>query len=138
MSLDIGVGDGKSFVPLPDEPRLAFDDDGYLFFLFPFLRSLHHATGEMIDLYDDASFSGDHLDLLQTELRAARVAIDAQPEQWDIPIGTQFGPPSTHPPVGKPIISTVEKAVFLERLDQWERVIRRARETGRPVVCFGD
>ena len=129
--LDIGIGEpGRP--PLPTEPSLGLDNDGYYWFLYPLIESLTACTGQWIDLYGDAKFAGDDLLALGRMLTEARRRVDAQPETWEVHIGTQ-----THPVV-RELFSTVHRDEFMKLFDRWERVIERAKETGRSVVCFGD
>lgn len=132
MSLDIGIGDGVAPNPLPDEPRIGLSGDGYYWFLHPLFERLLGETGQYIDLYGDASFAGEHLAALHRALDDARILVSAQPPEWQVYTGTQ-----THP-VRKDVFAGVEKVRFLQLLDDWAMIVRRAEVTGRPVVCFGD
>lgn len=123
--LDIGVGYAVGKPPTATEPGLALDDDGYYWFLHPLFEELSGATGQYIDLYGNAAFAGPDLDALGRMLSAARRLIEAQPKSWEVHTGTQ---------VYKP----VDRAEFLRLLGRWEQVLERARQTGCPVVCFGD
>ena len=130
--LDIGVGDGVGKPPDTTEPRLAFDDDGYYWFLHPLFGELRAATGQCIDLYGDAAFAGPDLDALERMLSAARRRVEAEPESWDVHTGTQVQP------VRREVFKQVGRAEFLRLLEAWGQVLERARQTGRAVVCFGD
>ena len=59
--LDIGVGDEIHQPSDPNEPFLAFGDDGYYWFLYPMFESLFAETGQFIDLYGYALFAGADL-----------------------------------------------------------------------------
>jgi hypothetical protein len=150
MSLDIGIGDGSSLVPVPGEPSLFLDDDGYYWFLHPLFGRLQAETGQYIDLYGDASFVGESLAALERLLLEARTLIESQPDTWDVHVGTQILPKGRdlfkvegRKIVGnwesvKEVFKAVHRDQFLELIARWEKVIARARELGRPVVCFGD
>jgi len=130
--LDIGVGYEAGKPPAATEPRLALDDDGYYWFLHPLFGELWTATGQYIDLYGDAAFTGPDLDALERTLTTARGLVEGQPESWEVHTGTQTAP------VRREVYRPVERAQFLRLLRVLEQVIERARQTGRAVVCFGD
>src|SRR4051812_13925815 len=130
--LDIGVGSEIGKPPEAAEPRLGLGDDGYYWFLHPLFGELWAATGQYIDLYGDAAFAGPDLDALERTLAAARAAVEGRPESWEVHTGTQTAP------VRREVYRPVERAEFLRLLGVWDRVIERARQTGRAVVCFGD
>lgn len=132
MAVDIGVGDGSSLAPASDEPWLCLNDDGYYWFLHPLFERLHAETGQYIDLYGDASFAGERLAALERTLAEARRLVEARPETWSVHVGTEVRP--WHRELYRP----VEREAMLELLDRWAAVVARARQLGRPVVCFGD
>jgi len=150
MSLCIGIGDGSSLVPVQGEPSLFLDDDGYYWFLHPLFGRLQAETGQYIDLYGDASFLGESLAALERLLSEAQRLIESHPDTWDVCIGTQMLPKGKdlfkvegrnivkNWDSGKDIFNVVDRDEFLQLIEQWQKVIARARELGRPVVCFGD
>lgn len=119
MALDIGVGDGSSPVPLRDEPLLSLQDDAVYSFLHPLFERLRTETGRYIDLYGDASFSGWRLAALKRMLGQARSLAESLPEK-----------PAPGNPLRRGTLSTL--------ITNWERIVARAEELGRPVACFGD
>lgn len=130
--LDIGVGSEAGKPPSAVEPKFGLDNDGYYWFLYPLFEQLRDATSQYIDLYGDAAFAGPDLDELERMLSAARRLVEAQPESWEVHIGTQTAP------VHRDLYSLVERAEFLRLLGVWGQCLERARQTGRSVVCFGD
>jgi hypothetical protein len=130
MPLDIGIGPSR--YPAQDEPSLQLDNDGYYWFLHPLFEQLAAETGQYVDLYGDASFNGDALAALEQTLAAARDLVTSQPATWRVHVGTQTMP------ARKELYKIVEKTRFFELLDQWERIVARAKQSNRPVVCFGD
>ena len=106
------------------KPSVSLDDDGYYWFLHPLFEELAAATGQYIDLYGYAAFAGPNLDALEGMLSSARRLVEAQPESWTVDTGTQLPP--------------VHRADFLRLLGIWDEALARARQTGRPIVCFGD
>lgn len=150
MSLEIGIGYGSSLVPLQGEPSLFLDDNGYYWFLHPLFARLQAETGQYIDLYGYASFIGDSLVALERLLSEARILIGAQPDTWNVCVGTQILPKGKdlikveggkivdNWESGKEILDAVHRDQFLKLIEQWQKVIARAKELGRAVVCFGD
>jgi hypothetical protein len=132
MSLDIGIGDGVRPVPLESEPSLWLSNDGYYWFLHPLFERLHAETGQYIDLYGDASFSGKSMMALERLAADAKKLVRSQPPTWRVHTGTQLAPEQ------KEVYSEVEKARFMELLVKLDQIIQRAKEIGQPVVCFGD
>ena len=132
MSLAIGIRDSTSLLPMATEPFLDLDNDGYYWFLHPLFGQLWTETGKYIDLYGDAAFEGESLAALERMLIEARALIESRPDSWEVHIGTQIKPTK------KEIYVPVERDQFLKLIDQWEKIIARAKELGRPVACFGD
>jgi hypothetical protein len=132
MALDIGMGDGSSYVPVPGEPLLWLEDDAPYWFLHPLFERLATQTGQYIDLYGDASFAGEQLTALREMLIEAQRLAESQPDSWQVHVGTQVLP------LHQECFKRLDREVLLRLLATWERVVARAEELGRPVVCFGD
>lgn len=132
MALDIGIGDGASFIPQQGEPSLQLDNDGYYWSLHPLIEKLHEETGQYIDLYGDASFSGASLPALEQMIAEAEKTVQTQPASWQVHIGTQMRPER------KELYEVVHKDQFMTLLQKWRQIVARAKELGKPVVCFGD
>lgn len=150
MALDVGIGDGKSLIPVQNEPSLFLEDDGYYWFLHPLFERLRTETGQYIDLYGDASFGEANLSALEQVLKEARALVESQPVAWEVHVGTQIIPKGKDlfKVVGAEIVGNwenvqeiykgVERNQFSELISQWQMITARARVLGRPVVCFGD
>ena len=132
MTLDLGIGDGVSLIPLHSEPSLWMNSDGYYWFLHPLFERLRSETGQYIDLYGDASFSGTSLSALERMVVDATMLVQAQPATWQVHTGTQMSPEH------KELYENVQKDRFLALLANWKEIIARAKKIGKPVVCFGD
>lgn len=132
MSLDIGVGNGSSLIPVQDEPSLSLENDGYYWFLHPLFERLAMETGQYIDLYGGASFAGESLAALERTLAEARRLVAPQPERWSVHIGSQVSPER------RELYCAVEREALSALLDRWGVIIERAKLRGRPVVCCGD
>jgi hypothetical protein len=132
MALDLGVGDGASLIPQRSEPSLWLNSDGYYWFLHPLIEKLQSETGQYIDLYGDASFSGASLSALERMVAEAEKLVHNQPASWQVHTGTQVGPEH------KELYAEVNRGQFLSLLHKWREIIARAKDLGKPVVCFGD
>jgi hypothetical protein len=133
MALDLGIGSGGgSCMPIPSEPSLWLNSDGYYWFLYPLIEKLQSETGQYIDLYGDASFSGANLSALERMVAEAVRLVQEQPTSWQVHTGTQ-----THPE-HKELYAEVNRVQFLSLLQKWRGIVARAKELGKPVVCFGD
>lgn len=132
MSLDIRISDGSSPQPLPGEPTCQINDEAPYWFLYPLFERLWKETGQYIDLYGDASFAGDGLIALKRMLADARTLTEAQPPLWQVHIGTQTAP------VRRELYQPVERDALLALIGSWRKIVERAEELGKPVVCFGD
>src|SRR5262249_12737311 len=106
MPLDIALVDPQSGPPSMVGPIVQFCDDDkydddtgcYYSFLHPFCSRLGETTGQYIDLYGDAEFRGQDLQLLRETLLEARQLVATQPEQWSVYMGTS-SMPNAPPPV---------------------------------------
>ena len=139
MALDIGIGDGVSVRPLASEPSISLEDDGYYWYLHPLFEELRAVTGQYIDLYGDASFSGSMLPALEDTVSRAHDLVERQPASWKVCVGQELVP--WEKGVRKhlePRFAVVAKEQFLAILNRWQDVIIRAKKLQCPVVCFGD
>ena len=141
MSLEIGIGDGSSFSPVSIEPSVSLENDGYYWYLHPILEDLRAATGQYIDLYGDASFTGENRRALEAALKSVRLLIQLQSDKWNVCIGQQLVPYdklTRSRPHLREVMASVEKSQFLSILNQLDAVVTRAKQLNSPVVCFGD
>src|SRR5437016_922895 len=66
---------------------VGFEDDGYYWFLYPFLEKVSKQTGQFVDPYGDAVFEAEHLPYLLASLEEAVASAEYQPEEWDVRLG---------------------------------------------------
>jgi hypothetical protein len=125
-------GNSRSTALCRDEPLLCLDDDGYYWFLYPFIEKLRAETGQYVDLYGIASFQGVERLALARMLADARYLAEAQPEFLGIHTGTWLHS------VEEKISHPVERHRLLELLTHWQVVVDRALELERPVIWLGD
>ena len=88
MALDVYLQKDKSLPKTSEHRFLSFEDDGYFWFLSDFFKDLEKKTEQAINLYDDAFFEGENLDLLNQTIQKAKTAISQKPEIWEEFIGT--------------------------------------------------
>src|SRR5262245_35274436 len=146
MPLDIGLAGPRPGPPTAAGPIVQFCDDekydddtgGYYWFLHPFFSRLAEKTGQYIDLYGDAEFRGEDLELLRQTLLEARQLVATQPEQWSVHVGRSTMPNATPPVQPWEVFKEVERSKFLGMLDTLLALVDRASSTGVPVVCVGD
>jgi hypothetical protein len=110
----------------------SLDDDGYYWFLHPHFEELAKDTGQYIDLYGGAGFSGEALGALRRTIAVARQQTDAQPERWDVVVGVRPGV------VAQEIRSGVEKAEMQLLLEKLDAGACKAQSIGEFLTCFGD
>ena len=133
MTLDIGIAeDDASLYPARDTPSVSFDNDGYYWYLHPLFEDLYQRTGQYIDLYGHAVFSGANLSAFAEMLSNAKDRISQQPDTWDVHIGTLTAPER------KELYSPVDKYQFLNLIRELDDIASMAAKMDRRVVCIGD
>jgi hypothetical protein len=124
----------RDFRTAPGEPCIVFDEDeAYYWFLWPLFDRLHADTGQLIDLYGNACFSGASLVLLREMLKEARKRVLAQPETWQVVIGQSRGPQGP-----QDIFAKATRTEFLQFLNDCEGLVIEAVETACAVIFWGD
>ena len=136
MSLDIGLANAKTTQPYPSM-RIAFDDDGYYWFCFPFFEELQKRTGEMIDLYNGAWFTGGNLAELKTTLARIAEAARAMPPEWDIVIGHSIGS-YLAPTPPTPMSERIEREALLSLIRRFDALVDEAIREQKWIACLGD
>ena len=124
MPIDIELFQPKTSSPeLSGQPLTL--DGGVYWYLFPYFEK----SGQMIDLYDDAKFTGGSLGFLDGILAQVLQELDRQPERWDQKTGEQVHPV---PKVLTEAISRQDVSSFVSSLRD---LIAKALE-GRGVITF--
>ena len=133
MAINIGIAEhDTSLVSSRKTPTVSLDNDGYYWYLHPLLEVLQGQTGQYIDLYGNASFSGSALTGFGEMLSEATRLIARQPDTWNVHVGTQFAPEKNE------LYSTVLKSKIAELIHQLVDIAAMAERMDRPIVCFGD
>ena len=89
-------------------------------------------TGEYIDLYGEAEFSGKALEDLQATLTEAKRLVNAQPAIWDVHVGTETAP------INRVIFRTIHRDEFQTLLEKLTQIVALAKQWNGRVVFFGD
>lgn len=129
MAIDVRILPAlRSEAPL----HLWLKDDGYYWFLHPWLESLREQTGKYLDLYGDVIFTCDDFPRLRGILDEARAVAIAQTARWDVCVGVQV-----HPAKG-PIHKPVQRDRVLAMVEAFRTLIDAAERSGRQIECIGD
>ena len=97
------------------------------------IKEIRNETGQLIDLYDDAEFSGDNLNKVERLIiKQIQELKDEKEEKWEIHIGTEFG----H--IKKEIYKTLVKEELISKLEKFLAIIQQAKENNEKVICIGD
>ena len=138
VSLTIGIAvAGTQPVELDADTRVDFEDDGYYWFLYPQFERLAARTGQMIDLYDGATFSGPALADLRATVNEAMRLVETMPDEWDVQTGTEIGS-RLHPKPPTPVYSPVKKMEFERLLRRVGELVDAAERKQARIVCLGD
>ena len=135
MSLDVYVQPKAEMPRIGDESEhiCSFvDDEGYYWFLYPLFEKLREETGEFIDLYGGATFSGVALDALAQTIVEAHKLVDAQPDSWEVVTGV------ITKPVRKEVRASVNKQQMKMLLAKLEEAVSKAKTRGAYVTFWGD
>ena len=137
MALDLYLQKDASFPPTNiDGHFLAFDDDGYFWFLYsPFFEEVAKETGRAIDLYDGGFFHGSDLDLFGRLIAQVREQLKEKPDVWKECTGT-----IVYQDEGKveKSYSTVVKSRLEEILSKLEQAIGEAKNKNIGIYFYGD
>lgn len=133
MSLDLWIGKPNR---LRSKHALSFEPEAYYWFLYPLFEAFHASHGVMIDLYDGAWFEPGSFAPLFELFDNAEAMIKAQPEMIDVCVGTELGTKAK--PENQKIIVQINRAEYLEFINELKSIVRRAQQAKQPLVFFGD
>ena len=136
MALDLYLQKDSSFPKTLENHFLAFEDDGYFWFLYsPFFEEISAATGQSIDLYDGGFFDGEYLELFQRLIENIRTNLKEKPEFWEECTGT-----IVYQGEGKveKMFSTVIKSRLEEILSTLETAVGEAKRQNIGILFYGD
>lgn len=136
MALDLYLQQDASLPETSENHFLAFEDDGYFWFLYaPFFEEVARETGRAIDLYDGGFFDGEDLDLFHRLLESVRAQIKEKPDMWQECTGTIVY--QGEGKVGK-MFSTVIKKRLEAILFRLENAINEAKNKNLGIYFLGD
>ena len=133
MTLEIGIAaDDTSLYSSMATPSVSIDNDGYYWYLHPLFEDLQRQTGQYINLYGNAEFTGTNIKAFIEMLQRAKGLISLQANNWDVHIGTQTEPEK------RKLFSAVDKRKFFDLIRQLEKIAEAAETTDCRIVCIGD
>ncbi|WP_028982082.1 hypothetical protein [Sporocytophaga myxococcoides] len=108
--------------------------DADYWYLWPtMIKEIKEETGELIDLYDDAEFSGDNLPKVEEiVIRQLEKLKQKKEKEWQVHIGTQIEP------VKQEIFKSLIKKDLERKLRHFLKIMEQARLTNEKVICIGD
>ena len=102
---------------------------GAYFFLYPAIKQLRDATGELIDVQQNAFFAGGALASLEAFLMKAQESIQSQPPEWEQRVGIR----------GREIVyQKTSRAAVLELIQRITTAAQKARRENMGVLFLGD
>jgi hypothetical protein len=116
-------------------PSVSFDgnDADYWYLWSTMIKEIENKTGELIDLYDDAEFSGENLHELEAIVAKHVANLKNKKEtEWDVHTGTALLP------VKKEIYKTLSKKDLEAKLKAFLAIVRQAIAKNEKVICIGD
>ena len=139
MALDVYLQKDNNLPHVGGEQKhiISFEDDGYFSFLYDLFKELETKTGQVIETYEDAFFSGELLDSLTETVFKAKDLVSQQPEVWEEFIGTILHDVKGKDKIEK-IYTTVYKEKLMLKLEQLENAIKEAKEKNLGIFFFGD
>lgn len=133
MALDVWVGEPTRFV---GGPAVSFEPEAYYSFIFPLFAEFAQSSGQMIGPYEGARFESSELAGVLALVDKAREMISAQPEEFQVHMGTNMG--SYLEPRNEEIFCTVSRYEYLAFIEKLRLAVLEAQRTGKALVFFGD
>ena len=132
MSLVVALCRSDNALECDYDHSFAFEDEAIFWYLHPTFNSVYDRTGQIIDLYEMALFRGADLTILREALATVRHDAGAQPQQWEVHVGTQTSP------TVKELYRTVTRRNLLNLIDRCLELIDKATAEGIGVAFTGD
>ncbi|UUC45187.1 hypothetical protein [Flavobacterium cerinum] len=135
MAISILLTTNKTITKHNEHRSFYFEDSGAdYWYLWPtMIKEINNKTGELIDLYQDAEFSGSHLTIFKTTVAKHLAVINSKKEKsWEVYIGTQMHP------VKQDIYKTLVKKEIAEKLEKLLQMIDLAIKSEEKIICIGD
>jgi hypothetical protein len=97
--------------------------------MYPFFERLAERTGQFIEPYGDATFSGAQLTELEKAVAEARTAAETLPDSIEV---KQVWSSAV------PVVETIQRGALVNLLEQLGEVVRVGQREGRAIICKGD
>lgn len=103
-------------------------------YLWPkMIKEIKNKTEQLIDLYDDAEFSGDELGKVERiVLNQLEELKHKKDKNWEVHTGTELQPKK------REIYKTLTKKDLEEKLQFLLKIVRLAKQTNEKILCIGD
>ena len=135
MALNLVLSENHKAPIWREQTSIVFEDEGadYWFLYGSMIEEIKQHTGEVLDLYDDAHFSGQKLAQLNRIVLKTVAKIQTVPEQeWQVHLGTQTQPEH------KELYRTLTKKYLLQKLNKFAFMIDLAMKKGEMIIGIGD
>lgn len=130
MSLDLSLRAKRASADA--DARVAFEDDGYYWFLHPLFERLRDESGKYLDLYGGATFTRDDFPRLHRLLDEAQAMAARQPATWKVHVGTQLHP------VPKELYQLIHRVKLVQLIESFRRLVDAAEASGAEIEALGD
>ncbi len=134
MAVRIGTSNGEPSNFNWDGLVILHAFDGYYSFLYPLITELNENTGQLIDLWGDATFSGADLIALRDTIHAAKNLVASQPADWDVYVGDHCHYNDEQQFTRDPMHTKVSNSEFTNLLENFSRLIERAMNENGSVL----
>ncbi len=132
MALDIVLSVNRKASVWNEATSIQLDAAEYCYLWPSMINDIKNRTGKIIDLYDDAKFSGHDLDALETLISKQLLDLSSEKQEWEVHTGTQ-----THP-VKREIYKKLIRKDLQLKLEKFLFIVRLAKEQSEMVICLGD
>lgn len=135
MALDIVLTVNGKAPEYNPETSISFESGAAdYWYLWPtMIKEIKSKTGELIDLYDKAEFSGDNLDKVEKiVLNHLEQLKTINETEWEVHTGTELQP------VKREKYKILNKQELEEKLHCLLRIVQLAKQSNEKVICIGD
>jgi hypothetical protein len=135
MALDIVLTVGGQTPRYNSETSISFEGGAAdYWYLWPtMIKEIQNKTGELIDLYDDAEFSGDNLEkVAEIVLNQLEKLKQKKDKEWEVHTGAELQP------IKKEIYRTLIKKDLEDKLQRLLIIVQQAKQDNEKVICIGD
>ena len=131
MSLDGYIG--KSYKSILKKHFISLEDDGYYWELYPLFEDIFEVTGEMIDLYDGATFNSQTQIYLRKSLEKKLIDIYSKEDNWGVIVGWSFENKKR-----VKVLKTVSKDKLIHLIKTIIHNLDIAKKENKKIIFLGD